>query len=311
MLDEQRHVLAPLAERRQADVHDVQAIVKILAERALAHEISQILVGRRDHARIDGDGLGAADRPDLPLLEHAEELDLEAHRHVADLIEQERAAVRGLEQALVAAVGARERALLVAEELRLEQVLGHGAAVDADEGLLAAVACAVNRAREELLAGARFARDEHARIRRRDHFRLLETGLHRRAPRENLRAPFLVRVGQARDLHRALDVFEQLLLVDGLRQEAERAALRRLDCVGNCPVRRKQQHAQARALPLNLFEQADAVHRLHSQIRDHEIRAEAWQRRERFLRALDSLDFVVLSAQANAQEAQEPRIIVD
>ena len=70
----------------------------------------------------------------------------------------------------------------------------------------------------------------------------------------------------AGDLHGALDVLEQLLLVDGLRQEAERAALRRLDGVGNRAVRRQQQHAEPGPLALDLLQQLDAVHVVHAQV---------------------------------------------
>ena len=91
---------------------------------------------------FDRDRVGAADGADLLLLQHAQELHLQAHRHVADLVEQQRAAVRRLEQALVGAMRARERAFLVTEELGLEQVLGHRAAVDRDER---AAPCASSR----------------------------------------------------------------------------------------------------------------------------------------------------------------------
>ena len=116
---------------------------------------------------------------------------------------------------------------------------------------------------------------------------------------------------QARDFHRALDVLEQLLLVDRLGQEAERAALRRLDRVRNRAMRREQQHAQPGSLPLDLLQQCDAVHVLHAQIGDDEIRPEARQRRKRFGRALDGFDVVALGAQANAEQAQQTRVVVD
>ena len=104
MLDEQRDVLAPLAQRGQVDVHDVEPVVEVFAERALDHQVLQVLMRGRDHARVDLDRVGAADGPHLLLLQHAQQLDLQAHRHVADLVEQQRAAVRGLEQSLVRAV---------------------------------------------------------------------------------------------------------------------------------------------------------------------------------------------------------------
>ncbi len=57
--------------------------------------------------------------------------------------------------------GVGEGALLVPEELALEQVLRDGAAVDRDERAAAAAAAPVNRARDELFADAALAGDEH------------------------------------------------------------------------------------------------------------------------------------------------------
>jgi hypothetical protein len=57
----------------------------------------------------------------ITALEHAEQDRLQRRRELADLVEQERAAVRALERADVASIGARERAALVAEQLAREQ----------------------------------------------------------------------------------------------------------------------------------------------------------------------------------------------
>src|SRR5882762_8228514 len=67
--------------------------------------------GGSDDARVDDDGLGRADGPDLAALERAQELGLQAWRHLADLVEQERPAMGFLEQALLVRGRARERAL--------------------------------------------------------------------------------------------------------------------------------------------------------------------------------------------------------
>jgi hypothetical protein len=56
-------------------------------------------------------------------------------RQVADLVEHQRAAVGGLDLAGRGLGGAGEGALLVAEELAFQQVLGDGGAVDGDEAL--------------------------------------------------------------------------------------------------------------------------------------------------------------------------------
>ena len=57
----------------------------------------------------------------LPLLEDAEQLDLQGGRGGVDLVEEDGAAVGGEEVALLVADGAGEGALDVAEELAFEQ----------------------------------------------------------------------------------------------------------------------------------------------------------------------------------------------
>ena len=89
---------------------------------------------RRDDAHVDRERLGAADALERALLEHAQQLGLRLGRHVADLVEEDRAAVRGLEAADAARVGAGERALLVAEELALEELAAIAAQLTATNG---------------------------------------------------------------------------------------------------------------------------------------------------------------------------------
>ena len=63
----------------------------------------------------------AAEPLELLLLQHAQQLRLELERNVADLVEEERAAVGELEAADLLRDRAGERAALVAEELALEK----------------------------------------------------------------------------------------------------------------------------------------------------------------------------------------------
>ena len=56
-----------------------------------------------------------------------------AGRHLADLVEEDGAAVGGLEQAALLLPRVGERAPLVAEQLALEQLLGQRRAGDVDE----------------------------------------------------------------------------------------------------------------------------------------------------------------------------------
>src|SRR5205814_7150257 len=130
---ESRHegedVLAALAERRYLDPHDVEPVVEVGAELAPRDHGLEVLVRRRDDAHVDRDGLVRADSPDLALLQHAEELGLEARAHLPDLVEEERSAASGLEDPGVGGDRAGERALLVTEERALEEGIGERATV--------------------------------------------------------------------------------------------------------------------------------------------------------------------------------------
>ena len=64
----------------------------------------------------------SADALEGVLLQDAQELHLEVQRHLADLVEEQRAAVRRLEAAHAVAHRAGERAAHVAEQLALEQL---------------------------------------------------------------------------------------------------------------------------------------------------------------------------------------------
>ena len=132
-LRDDEHVVAALAQRRQAEVHDVEAVVEIFAEASAADLVFEDAVGRGDDADVDLLRLAVADAEDDALLQRAEELHLEVERQLADLVEEERALVGDLELARARRDGAGERALHVAEELALDQVLRDGAAVDDDE----------------------------------------------------------------------------------------------------------------------------------------------------------------------------------
>ena len=102
----------------------------------------------------------AADAHEAARLEHAQQVHLHVGRHLGDLVEEQRAAVGALEAAAVLPRRAGERALLVAEQLGLDQVRRDGAAVDGDERAAAALAAIVDRPGDELLARSRLAYDE-------------------------------------------------------------------------------------------------------------------------------------------------------
>ena len=133
-----------------------------------------------------------------------------------------------LELAVLARRRAREGALLVAEQLALEQVLGQRRAVHLDEAACRARRELVQRARDDLLADAALALDQHRDVGVGD---LLEQRAHARiagaAPRA-IASP----AGPAPRRERAALALERAAL-EHLRERAPRAPPPRRACSGS------------------------------------------------------------------------------
>ena len=128
---------------------------------------SRSLVGRRDDADVHDERLGGAHRLDLAVLQRPQDLGLRPQAHVRRPRRgrsSRRRPARTSRSGRGAAPG--ERALVVAEQLGLDQLLGDRGAVDLDERLARARAVPMDGARDQLLAGSRFPGDEHRGRRR-------------------------------------------------------------------------------------------------------------------------------------------------
>ena len=109
-------------------------MVQVLAEIAAGDGVGQVAVGGRDQPNVDLDRFVGANPDDLAL-SRARKLDLRAQGDVADLVEEEGAAVGVLEPAFPLPVGAGERPLDVAEELAFQDVIGNAAQLRVTNGL--------------------------------------------------------------------------------------------------------------------------------------------------------------------------------
>ncbi len=145
--------------------HHVQPVVEILPEPPLLHERLEIAVGGGQHADVDADR--TPDRPPARWSAPAARAGAcvcRSTRHVADLVEEEGAAMRQLELAEPALLGVGEGAALVAEQLGFEEGAGNGRARDGDERSARAPAVVMDGARHQLLARARLAAQEHGDV---------------------------------------------------------------------------------------------------------------------------------------------------
>ena len=168
----------------------LQAKVEIAAKTPGRDLLLEIAVGGRDDPHIDGPPLHLTQTLHRAALEHPEELPLNVERELPNLVEEDGAAACLLERTTSierASVGAPHRP----EEHGLGDVLGHGRAVDDDEGARSASRSVMDRARDVLFAGTGLSEDQHREIAQRqtgDHLMELD---HRRIGDDDLVAGVL------------------------------------------------------------------------------------------------------------------------
>src|SRR5262249_49583164 len=114
-LDEEPPVVPALAQRRQLHEEVAQPEGEVVAERGA--ELLPRAVRRPEDADVHLRRRVGAERLELALRERAEEHDLRAHVEIADLVQEDDAAVRRLEAALAVGGRAGEAPAPVAEEL--------------------------------------------------------------------------------------------------------------------------------------------------------------------------------------------------
>src|SRR6056297_2249082 len=158
-----------------------QPVIKVLPESTRFNLGAEVPVGGGNNANIDRDGPVVTDRFELVLLKHAQQLALKRQRNLADLVQEQRAAVGELHAPDPVAMGAGERALDVTEELAFEQVLGHRSAIDPDKRAIAAIAGGMDGPGDHFLAHAGLAQYQHAHRRCGDRLDLRQGVLERRA----------------------------------------------------------------------------------------------------------------------------------
>ena len=174
VLHQHRNVLGTLAKRRHGDRHHVQAVEEIVLEAPLVHELTEVAVGRRDHADVDLLGPFRAERLDFAFLQHAQQLGLQPDSHRADLVEKDGAAVGQRKLAFLRARGVGECPLDMAEELRFQERLGNGGAVDLDERHVPLGAAMVRGAGDQLLARTGLAGNQHRAAGRRHELEAMD-----------------------------------------------------------------------------------------------------------------------------------------
>ncbi len=277
--DQLLEILGALAERGQREREDRDAVVEVLAERAVLERLQRALVGGRDHPDVHRDLRLPPDPPEPSVLENPKELHLGGRAHLRDLVEEERPAVGELEAAGPASRGAGERALLVPEDLALEQGLRDRRAVHGDERSATAPGVVVDRARHQLLARSALTEHEDRRVGRCDLLDLAGDLLHRRRACDQ--APEGAAVAELApepvDLAGALGPVERPLQenleaggVERLGEVVEGAFLHRLDGALDRALAREHDDGDVGVIDPQGGQEAETVHARHHEVAHHD-----------------------------------------
>ncbi len=161
------------------DREHIEPIVKIAAEFTIDNHLFEIAVGGGDQPYIGLNQFIAAQTFEFLLLENAQQLRLQFQRHIADLIEEQRAFVRQFETADALGAGAGKSAALVAEQIAFQQARRHCRAVHFHHPSAVAPAQVMNSAGNQFFTGAGFTEDQHRTVALRHHLHLFKHAVHR------------------------------------------------------------------------------------------------------------------------------------
>ncbi|QJE81303.1 Uncharacterized protein PA52Ts1_6347 [Pseudomonas aeruginosa] len=311
-------ILGAFAQGRQVEHDHVEAVEQVLAELALGDHRAQVAVGRGKDAHIGAAGHRIADAFVFLVLDEAQQLGLQGQREVADLVEEQGAAVSLADPAQGAFGGTGEGAATVPEQFAFHQFGGQRRAVDGDLGLLRAFAPGVDGACQFALAGAGFAEDEDVGVGRRDLARGLQYRGHGRAVRFQavaLAAHFVLQGLQARGQLAHLQLLgggqAQLVRAAGLDQVIHRAGLHGVDRGIHRRMRGDDHHAHPWRLDAHLGENVEPVVFAQAQVEEAQVEYLALQQGLRLRRAAGGGHAVAFVFEAITESAQDRRLVID
>src|SRR3990172_2587369 len=319
MINKQRNIVLPLPERRHLERDHAEPVVKVLAEAPVLHGALDVLVRRRDHAHIHGDRGGAADTVNVPLLENAKYLLLKVDPQVADLVKEQRPAVRKLELSFFNFNGPGKRSFHVAEQFALDQVLGNRRAVHGNEQALRPEAVVMDPLREEFLSRAGLAGDKDGRVarchapRHFEHFPDLLAAAHdavETVPSLDLGPESDVLLFQAPHRKCAVKRKPELVAVKGFGDVIKSALFHGFDRAFDRSIGRDDDHRQAGVLMTYLRQNFHAVHARHGNVRDHGFERVLFEQPKAFLAARRGLHPVPALRQAELHHPAQAVVII-
>src|SRR3989449_9793763 len=161
-MSDESALVRPIGEPRQRQHEALQPIEEIFAKLAASDFLLQLAVRRAHQSDVDLDRRFGTRRDYLALLQHVQQSSLERIRQVADLVQEQHAAVDLFDFAGLA-LGGRggDPPWTRTEQIVLNLSFGHRRGIDCGERLVGALACGVQGASEKLLDDYRLARERY------------------------------------------------------------------------------------------------------------------------------------------------------
>ena len=156
-------ILRVLVERRRTDEKNRQPVIEVRTESARLRLRGQLPVRGGDDAHIYANRFVVAHALKLAALHKTQQLRLQPQRHLANLIQKQRAPVRGFDAAGAALHGAGKCAARVPKQLGLKQRFRNRRAVDGHKRLAAARRQPMQCLGHQFFARPRRTLDQHRR----------------------------------------------------------------------------------------------------------------------------------------------------
>src|SRR5580692_43680 len=275
MPHQQRDILSPLPQRRQHQRKNINPVKQILPEFLLPNPSFQITMRSHYHPHIHTHRLVATNALHFSFFQHPQQLGLHGQRHIANLIEKNRAVIRLLEFPNMPAARSGERSLLMSEKFRFNQLRWNRRTVQSHKRSRGPRTAFMNRPRHQLFPRPRLPEDANPRLTSRYPFHLRHHALHSRTlPNDFVFAQPLLELPvlalQSLQLQRILHRQQKFLGRDRLLQKIQGPQPRSPHRHFDIRLPRHHHHRSHNSLRLQFLQQRQPTFPRHHHIRkDH------------------------------------------
>ncbi len=254
------NIAHPGSQRRNFERENANPKVQVFAKPAFAHRLFETAVGGGDQTKVERNFLMRPDAFHDAFLQDPQQFGLQFGRHLADLVQKQRAPVREFELPCLALLGAGKGTALIAKEGGFEQVFGDRGTVDRNKGPARALRVRMDITGEHFFARARLTAQQHREF----------AGSHAPQARQHLQKNRVLahgtRGGGVGAV--ALDDFDQGLGLKGFEQELAGPALNGIYGSGHVGICGHQDEGHVGHLPAHGAQQSNAIKLRHPHVAD-------------------------------------------